>query len=192
MPGVRAAALGSMCARSRIRGGRCLHDSRASTDRARHGAARRALPDGRPRILQRIADTAVEAGASLPARIAPATRRRLLSAISWRSSISLGENPLGKHLRVAARGNADYEIVGVVADTLYQVGQPSKADHVHSPFSTGRVIREGSLWRCGRRPIRWHCPFRSRNRLRSSIRSCRFPMCLPCSRSLNGHWATPV
>ena len=38
-----------------------------------------------------------------------------------------GENPLGKHLRVTARGNADYEIVGVVADTLYQVGQPGKA-----------------------------------------------------------------
>ena len=38
-----------------------------------------------------------------------------------------GENPLGKHLHVAAYGNADYEIVGVVADTLYQVGQPGKA-----------------------------------------------------------------
>jgi putative ABC transport system permease protein len=37
------------------------------------------------------------------------------------------ENPLGKHLHVAARGEADYEIVGVVADTLYQVGQPGEA-----------------------------------------------------------------
>jgi putative ABC transport system permease protein len=35
-----------------------------------------------------------------------------------------GENPLGKHLHVVARGNSDYEIVGVVANTLYQVGQP--------------------------------------------------------------------
>ena len=38
-----------------------------------------------------------------------------------------GENPLGKHLHVVAEGDADYEIVGVVADTLYQVGQPGKA-----------------------------------------------------------------
>ncbi|HET6218833.1 MAG TPA: ABC transporter permease [Acidobacteriaceae bacterium] len=38
-----------------------------------------------------------------------------------------GENPLGKHIRIVARGDADYEIVGVVADTLYQVGQPGKA-----------------------------------------------------------------
>jgi predicted permease len=36
------------------------------------------------------------------------------------------ENPLGKHLHVAPYGNADYEIVGVVADTLYQVGKPAK------------------------------------------------------------------
>jgi putative ABC transport system permease protein len=37
-----------------------------------------------------------------------------------------GENPLGKHLHVVPRGDADYEIVGIVADTLYQVGQPGK------------------------------------------------------------------
>jgi predicted permease len=35
-----------------------------------------------------------------------------------------GENPLGKHLHIGAAGDADYEIVGVVADTLSQVGQP--------------------------------------------------------------------
>jgi predicted permease len=39
----------------------------------------------------------------------------------------LGEDPLGKHLHVVPYGNADHEIVGVVADTLYQVGQPAKA-----------------------------------------------------------------
>jgi predicted permease len=38
-----------------------------------------------------------------------------------------GENPLGKHLHDVPHGDADYEIVGVVADTLYQVGQPGKA-----------------------------------------------------------------
>ncbi len=38
-----------------------------------------------------------------------------------------GEDPVGRHIRDASRGNADYEIIGVVSDTLYQVGQPSKA-----------------------------------------------------------------
>jgi putative ABC transport system permease protein len=43
-----------------------------------------------------------------------------------------GENPLGKHLRVPAHAHAgapddiDYEIVGVVADTLYRVGKDAK------------------------------------------------------------------
>ena len=35
-----------------------------------------------------------------------------------------GENPLGKHLHLVPYGNADYEVVGVVGDTLCQVGQP--------------------------------------------------------------------
>ncbi len=38
-----------------------------------------------------------------------------------------GQNPLGKHLHIPAHGNADYEIVGIVADTLHQVGQPGAA-----------------------------------------------------------------
>jgi putative ABC transport system permease protein len=37
-----------------------------------------------------------------------------------------GENPLGKHLHVIPYGDADYEVVGVVGSTLYQVGQPAK------------------------------------------------------------------
>lgn len=36
------------------------------------------------------------------------------------------EDPLGKHLHVVAAGNADYRIIGIVADTLDHVGQPSK------------------------------------------------------------------
>jgi putative ABC transport system permease protein len=42
------------------------------------------------------------------------------------------DNPLGKHLRVPAHSHPDspndfdYEIVGVVGDTLYQVGKPAK------------------------------------------------------------------
>jgi len=44
-----------------------------------------------------------------------------------------GDNPIGKHLRVPAHphaqapGEADYEIVGVVGDTLYRVGKDPKA-----------------------------------------------------------------
>jgi predicted permease len=44
-----------------------------------------------------------------------------------------GDNPIGKHLRVPAHahagapGDVDYEIVGVVGDTLYQVGKEQKA-----------------------------------------------------------------
>jgi predicted permease len=38
-----------------------------------------------------------------------------------------GENPLGRHLVVSARDATGYEIVGVIADTLYQVGRPSMA-----------------------------------------------------------------
>jgi predicted permease len=37
------------------------------------------------------------------------------------------ENPLGEHLRLAAEENGDYQVVGVVADTLHQVGQPARA-----------------------------------------------------------------
>jgi putative ABC transport system permease protein len=34
-----------------------------------------------------------------------------------------GENPLGKHLHLVPYGDADYEIVGVVGDTLYHTGK---------------------------------------------------------------------
>ena len=38
-----------------------------------------------------------------------------------------GEDPLGKHLHVAAEENGDYQVVGVAANTLYQVGHSAKA-----------------------------------------------------------------
>jgi len=50
-----------------------------------------------------------------------------------------GENPLGKHLHVGAVGDADYEIVGVVADTLYQVGKPSEAT-IYFPVFGGNPL----------------------------------------------------
>ena len=48
-----------------------------------------------------------------------------------------GEDPLGKHLKVPAYGIEDYEVVGVVADTLAQVGQPPK------PTMYFSVLKEG-------------------------------------------------
>jgi putative ABC transport system permease protein len=45
-----------------------------------------------------------------------------------------GENPLGRHLH-STRGNADYEIVGVVGDTRYQVGLPDKVTLYFPVFS---------------------------------------------------------
>jgi predicted permease len=49
-----------------------------------------------------------------------------------------GEDPLGKHLHVAVLGNPDYEIVGVVADTLHQVGQPVKPA-MYFPALSGEI-----------------------------------------------------
>lgn len=46
-------------------------------------------------------------------------------------------NPVGHHIRVPAYGNGDYEIVGVVADTLWRVGQPSKAT-MYFPILSGQ------------------------------------------------------
>ena len=49
-----------------------------------------------------------------------------------------GENPLGKHLHVPARDNADYQVVGVVGNTLWRVGQPEKPSMYFSVFNGGK------------------------------------------------------
>ena len=56
-----------------------------------------------------------------------------------------GQNPLGQHINVAFdRKPKNYEIVGVVGDTLYQVGKPSKAT-MYFPAFSGVPGREMSL-----------------------------------------------
>ncbi len=56
-----------------------------------------------------------------------------------------GENPIGQHMNVAFdRKPKNYEIVGVVGDTLYQVGKPSKAT-MYFPAFSGVPDREMSL-----------------------------------------------
>jgi putative ABC transport system permease protein len=51
-----------------------------------------------------------------------------------------GENPLGKHLHVAAEENGDYQVIGVVGDTLYQVGIPAKATMYFSVLNRGNYM----------------------------------------------------
>jgi len=53
------------------------------------------------------------------------------------------ENPLGEHLLVAAR-KAECEIVGIVGDTLYQVGKPSEAT-MYFPLLDGESDQPFSL-----------------------------------------------
>jgi predicted permease len=55
-----------------------------------------------------------------------------------------GENPIGKSIHVPALNDADYEIVGVVGDTLWQVGQPILPT-MYFPMLAGDIDRGGSL-----------------------------------------------
>lgn len=56
-----------------------------------------------------------------------------------------GESPLGKHLHIDWNGGRnDFEVVGVVADTLYHVGRPVKAT-VYFPVLSGIGGHEMSL-----------------------------------------------
>jgi len=53
-----------------------------------------------------------------------------------------GENPLGKHLHVAWNdAPSDYEVIGVVGDTLYQAGKASKAA-MYFPVLAGPLDRD--------------------------------------------------
>jgi putative ABC transport system permease protein len=55
-----------------------------------------------------------------------------------------GENPLGRTLHVPARKDADFEIVGVVGDTLWQVGKPILPT-MYFPMLDGALEQGGSL-----------------------------------------------
>src|SRR5437016_236910 len=126
MPGVRAAALGSM-----VPGAGAGEDDSFTIPERPPSAPGTALPDA----LYRTADPGYFIALQIPllkgrfftsgdrvGRPKTVIINRLLA-----QQYFSGEDPLGKHLHVAPRGNSDYEIVGVVADTLYQVGQSVKA-----------------------------------------------------------------
>src|SRR6266481_102886 len=126
MPGVRSAGLGSM-----VPGAGAGEDDAFTIPEHPPIAPSTALPDA----LYRTADPGYFSALQIPllkgrfftsadraGRSKTVIINRLLAQQYFK-----GENPLGRHLHVVPYGNADYEIVGVVADMLYQVGQPAKA-----------------------------------------------------------------
>jgi putative ABC transport system permease protein len=126
MPGVSAAALGSM-----VPGAGAGEDDIFTIPEHPPIAPGTALPDA----LYRTADPGYFSALQIPllkgrfftsgdraGRPKAVIINRLLA-----QQYFPGENPVGTHLHVVPYGNTDYEIVGVVADTLYQVGQPAKA-----------------------------------------------------------------
>lgn len=125
MPGVRAVALGSM-----VPGAGYGGDDVFTIPEHPPAAPGAVLPDA----LNRTADPGYFSALQIPLLSGRFFTRHDRSGQPKTIIISHqlaqqyfpGENPLGKHLHVARR-NADYEIVGVVGDMLYQVGQPSKA-----------------------------------------------------------------
>ena len=68
-----------------------------------------------------------------------------------------GENPLGKHLHIGAVSDANYEIVGVVADTLYQVGKPSEAT-IYFPVFGGNPLGITLVVRTASDPLAFSVP----------------------------------
>ena len=131
LPGVRAAALGSTLPAAGYWG-----DFVFTVKEHPPVNAAEDLPDGLPRW----ADPGYFSALGIPlmsGRFFTNDERdaRLYKVIVSRQLVRQffpGEDPIGKHLRVLLHphrgepGNADYEIVGVVGDTLYQVGKEQK------------------------------------------------------------------
>jgi putative ABC transport system permease protein len=75
-----------------------------------------------------------------------------------------GDNPVGKHLHVPARahagapGEVDYEIVGVVSDTLYQVGQKPRATMYFPIFEGEGNIPQMLAVHTGSDPLHFSVP----------------------------------
>jgi len=55
-----------------------------------------------------------------------------------------GEDPVGKTIHVPAHNNTDFEIVGVVGDTLWQVGKPVEPT-MYFPMLEGSLVRGQSF-----------------------------------------------
>jgi predicted permease len=68
-----------------------------------------------------------------------------------------GENPLGKHLHIGAISDANYEIVAVVGDTLYQVGKPAEAT-IYLPVLRGNALGITLVVRTASDPLAFSIP----------------------------------
>jgi putative ABC transport system permease protein len=126
LPGIRAASLGST-----VPGAGAGEDDAFTIPEHPPIAPGTALPDA----LYRTADPEYFSALQIPllkgrfftSGDRAGRRKTVIISRQLAQEYFLGEDPLGKHLHVVPYGNADHEIVGVVADTLYQVGQPAKA-----------------------------------------------------------------
>jgi len=126
LPGIRAASLGST-----VPGAGAGEDDAFTIPEHPPIAPGTALPDA----LYRTTDPEYFSALQIPllkgrfftSGDRAGRRKTVIISRQLAQEYFLGEDPLGKHLHVVPYGNADHEIVGVVADTLYQVGQPAKA-----------------------------------------------------------------
>ena len=152
--------------------------SRFQSIRRSHQARHRPtdLPDGQSRIFSCIADTACERAFFHQLRIALAAPRLSSSAVYSRSSISQAKTRWASIDHVVPYGNANYEIIGVVADTLHKGGPASDGDNV-----LPRIERRqwSAIDPGGTNGVRSAGAFRTdpKSRLRNSILSFRFLMC---------------
>jgi putative ABC transport system permease protein len=71
------------------------------------------------------------------------SRKVVISSLLARQYFA-GEDPVGRHLHVPAHNDADYEIVGVVGDTLWQVGKPAEPT-MYFPILEGTLSYGESL-----------------------------------------------
>ncbi len=69
-----------------------------------------------------------------------------------------GENPLGRHLHLVAEEFGDYQVVGVVADTLYKVGQPAKPTMYFSVLNGGNYTELSLAVRTASDPLAMSIP----------------------------------
>jgi predicted permease len=70
--------------------------------------------------------------------------RKIIISNRLARQYSPGENPIGKTIHVPAENDADFEIVGIVADTLWQVGKPVEPT-MYWPILEGTLVRGISL-----------------------------------------------
>jgi predicted permease len=68
------------------------------------------------------------------------------------------EDPIGKHLHVPAQDNTNFQIVGVVGDTIYQVGKPGKPTMYFSVLDAVKQRGFTLVVRTASDPLRFSVP----------------------------------